>query len=230
MHAVSQGALGIESRRDDMFAIKLINSLNHEDTLLRCIAERTFLAKLEGGCSAPVGVKSHVTENSIMLEGGVYDLEGTRRIQDKFEMPFSGNLLNCPVLVNAVAASESSSKLAAEVTEALSTNEVLSSSKRRLSEDHETAEFNLVQNSPLKRARSSKSEEKEEDNAAVAAEEEKTAISKSPKYYSFIIDVNIDENKMIKAELCGLHLAERLKEQGADLLINEVKAIVHKKD
>jgi hypothetical protein len=48
------------------------------------------------------------------------------------------------------------------------------------------------------------------------------------RHYSFIVDLKIDENKMMKAELCGLHLAERLKEKGADLLINEIKSKVHK--
>ena len=49
MHAVSQGALGIESRRDDIEMIEMINRLNDESTLLQVVAERTFLAKLEGG-------------------------------------------------------------------------------------------------------------------------------------------------------------------------------------
>ena len=48
------------------------------------------------------------------------------------------------------------------------------------------------------------------------------------KAYSFIIDLNIQENRLIKAELCGLHLAERLKDKGADVLINEIKAQIHK--
>lgn len=72
MHAVSQGALGIECRLNDLTVIQMVNKLNHEETLLRCIAERTFLARLEGGCSAPVGVISRVTDHSIYLEGNYF--------------------------------------------------------------------------------------------------------------------------------------------------------------
>lgn len=92
MHAVSQGALGIECRRNDRLVIEMVNELNHEETLLRIIAERTFLAKLEGGCSAPVGVFSRVNENSIFLEGCVLNQTGTERLQEKFEMKFDSSL------------------------------------------------------------------------------------------------------------------------------------------
>ena len=47
--------------------------------------------------------------------------------------------------------------------------------------------------------------------------------SSSLKCFSFIVDVNIDQNKMIKAELCGLHLAQKLKDKGADIIIKECK-------
>ena len=92
MHAVSQGALGIECRRNDRQVIEMVNSLNDEDTLLKIIAERTFLAKLEGGCSAPVGVTSRISPTSICLEGCVLDHDGIRRIDDKFEIKFDTSL------------------------------------------------------------------------------------------------------------------------------------------
>ena len=198
MHAVSQGALGIESRSDDLFVIKLINSLNHEETLLRCIAERTFLAKLEGGCSAPIGVTSHITQASIVLEGGVFDLEGLRCVKDKFEMRFDGNV-NCPLL-----------------TCLASTNEINEDEKNETS-----GNTKIAPSSGLKR--------KNEGNEEFISAKRRNS-SHSRKHYSFIVDVNVDENKMIKAELCGLHLAEKLKELGADILINEAKLAVHKKD
>lgn len=102
MHAVSQGALGIECRRNDRTVIEMMNALNHEDTLLRIIAERTFLAKLEGGCSAPVGVLSRVNEQSIFLEGCVLSQDGTQRLHDKFEIKFDsslGNLVHIVIIV-----------------------------------------------------------------------------------------------------------------------------------
>ena len=43
-------------------------------------------------------------------------------------------------------------------------------------------------------------------------------------HYSFIVDLKINAEKMAKAELCGMHLAEKMKEQGADIIIRECKA------
>lgn len=201
MHAVSQGALGIESRRDDLLVMKMINSLNDEETLLRCIAERTLLTKLEGGCSAPIGVVSKVTEQGIWLEGAVFDLDGTRCIKDKFELGFNAHNLDCPVL------STRRSSVPEDVK-----NET-TGGKRSVDE---TEENNVESMTKKQRQELAKSDSQ--------------VSLKDKRHFSFIVDLNIDENKMSKAELCGLHLAERLKEKGADLLIEEVKAIVHKKD
>ena len=76
IHALSQGALGIECRRSDRQVIEMINSLNDEYNLLEIFAKRTFPAKLESGCSAPVGVISRIRPNSICLEGCVLDHHG----------------------------------------------------------------------------------------------------------------------------------------------------------
>lgn len=202
MHAVSQGALGIESRRNDLTVINMLNRLNHEETLLRCIAERTFLAKLEGGCSAPIAVTSQVNEKSIVLEGAVFNLEGTQRIQDKFEMHFENSLNTCCPLLTILNEQEKS-------TEA-SDYEEKPNLKRTLSKDEEETEDTSEKTSPPKRLKV-----------------QNTVLNEEVKHYSFITDLNFDENKMIKAELCGLHLAQKLKERGADILINEIKIQVH---
>ena len=73
----------------------MINEINNEETVLRCIAERTFLACLEGGCSAPVGVHSKVINSeSICLEACVIDLASKNKIHDKFEMKFNASSIN----------------------------------------------------------------------------------------------------------------------------------------
>ena len=50
-------------------------------------------------------------------------------------------------------------------------------------------------------------------------------VENSP-HYSFIMDLKVKNAKMATAELCGLHLAEKLKEMGADVIIRECKAQV----
>jgi hydroxymethylbilane synthase len=58
MHAVGQGALGVECAQENEAVVKLLSSLNHPPTYFRCLAERGFLRTLEGGCSVPVAVTS----------------------------------------------------------------------------------------------------------------------------------------------------------------------------
>ncbi|CAA7271425.1 unnamed protein product [Cyclocybe aegerita] len=59
-YAVSQGALAVEIRSDDVEAIELCKALTHRETAWKCSAERACLRVLEGGCSVPVGVTSNL--------------------------------------------------------------------------------------------------------------------------------------------------------------------------
>ena len=46
MYAVGQGAVAVECRASDTETLSLLNMLTDHNTLLQCIAERTFLKKL----------------------------------------------------------------------------------------------------------------------------------------------------------------------------------------
>jgi len=85
LHAVGQGALGIECKKDDHKILKIINVLNHEETNMRCLAERSFLRELEGGCQVPIGVNSEVKNDLIYLKGMVASIDGKRLIKDYAE-------------------------------------------------------------------------------------------------------------------------------------------------
>ena len=78
MHAVGQGALGIECLQDDVQVLSIINRLNHVPTLLACVAERALMRKLEGGCSAPVAAHGEVEGSELSLRAGVWSLDGTK--------------------------------------------------------------------------------------------------------------------------------------------------------
>jgi hydroxymethylbilane synthase len=54
--AAGQGALGIESRKDDAATIAAVAFLDHEDTRFAVTAERAALAALGGGCQVPIGI------------------------------------------------------------------------------------------------------------------------------------------------------------------------------
>lgn len=57
-HAVSQGALGVECRANDLAMIELLRPLVDDKTVYECTAERVFLKGIEGGCSVPIGVRT----------------------------------------------------------------------------------------------------------------------------------------------------------------------------
>lgn len=58
LHAVGQGALGIEIRKDDEAMQEMLTKIRCERTTRACGAERALLRTLEGGCSVPIGVET----------------------------------------------------------------------------------------------------------------------------------------------------------------------------
>ena len=82
LHAVGQGALGIECREGDEDILKLLKALEHEITAQRCYAERAFLRELEGGCQVPIGVNTEIEGDRLTLTGMVASLDGKRLIKD----------------------------------------------------------------------------------------------------------------------------------------------------
>jgi hydroxymethylbilane synthase len=76
LHAVGQGALGIECRSDDDEILELFAPISHYPTTQRCLAERSFLRVLEGGCQVPIGVNSVIEADQLTLKGIVASLDG----------------------------------------------------------------------------------------------------------------------------------------------------------
>jgi len=70
--APAQGALAVECRAGDTGLAALLAELDDSDTRAAVTAERILLAKLEAGCSAPVGAIAEVVE-SIDDDGRVFE-------------------------------------------------------------------------------------------------------------------------------------------------------------
>jgi hydroxymethylbilane synthase len=70
--APAQGALAIECRAGDSRLAAMLAGFDDPDTRAAVTAERTLLAELEAGCSAPVGAIAEVVE-SIDEDGRVFD-------------------------------------------------------------------------------------------------------------------------------------------------------------
>ncbi|KAM6987699.1 porphobilinogen deaminase-like isoform 1-T1 [Tautogolabrus adspersus] len=85
MYAVGQGALAVEVRTRDEDILEMVSVLHDTDTVLRCIAERAFLRRLEGGCSVPVAVHTEVKDSQLYLTGAVYSLDGSDSLKETMQ-------------------------------------------------------------------------------------------------------------------------------------------------
>ncbi len=71
----------MECRSGDGATLALLSALSHCATALACAAERAFMRRLEGGCSAPVAAHAEVVAAQgggevIRIDGGVWSLNG----------------------------------------------------------------------------------------------------------------------------------------------------------
>lgn len=83
LHAVGQGALGIECREGDTEILEILKALEDPESRDRAYAERSFLRELEGGCQVPIGVNTSIEGDRLTLVGMVASLDGQRLIKDR---------------------------------------------------------------------------------------------------------------------------------------------------
>jgi len=92
--APAQGALAIECRADDVDLAALLGQLDDEDTRTAVVAERSLLAALEAGCTAPVGALAQVAEGDdgleIYLRGLVAAVDGSDAVRLSATGPTAG--------------------------------------------------------------------------------------------------------------------------------------------
>ena len=77
--APGQGALAIEIRADesDRSLLAALRKIDHAPTRLTVTAEREVLARLEAGCSAPIGATAVVDAELLLVSATVYRPDGT---------------------------------------------------------------------------------------------------------------------------------------------------------
>ena len=85
--AVGQGAIAIETRSDDDFALETTRKLDHRETRLACLAERAFLRGLGGGCQLPIAAHARLEGELLKLDGLVARPDGSKRLQDSLSGP-----------------------------------------------------------------------------------------------------------------------------------------------
>jgi hydroxymethylbilane synthase len=87
--AVSQGALGVETRADADAVNALVARLDHAETRAAVVAERALLRHLGGGCQVPIAAHAEVREGGLHLAGLVASLDGAEVIRDTLDGPAS---------------------------------------------------------------------------------------------------------------------------------------------
>ena len=84
--AVGQGAIAIESRRDDDRINALVKAIGDADTEVALTAERSFLALLDGSCRTPIGGHCRVDGDRIHFRGLIISPDG----QESYETTREG--------------------------------------------------------------------------------------------------------------------------------------------
>lgn len=81
--AVGQGAIAIEVRSDNEFALETTSRLDHLETRLACLAERAFLRGLGGGCQLPIAAHANIDQELLVLDGLVAKRDGSEMLRDR---------------------------------------------------------------------------------------------------------------------------------------------------
>jgi len=80
--APAQGALAVECRTDDAELVNLLSVLEDPGARAEVVAERSLLAALEAGCSAPVAAWATARTTELTLRARVASLDGTSVLTD----------------------------------------------------------------------------------------------------------------------------------------------------
>jgi hydroxymethylbilane synthase len=100
--AVGQGSVAIEASVGMNAELKqrICQLVNHEATEACLLAERSFLARLEGGCSIPsFALATWADAHTISLTGGLVSLDGGELLRETF----AGAPVEAPALGHSLA-------------------------------------------------------------------------------------------------------------------------------
>lgn len=78
--APAQGAMLVVVMEQDNFCKEAVAKLNDKQTLQCVHIERSFLRKLEGGCTAPIGALATIEKDILHFEGALFSLDGKEKV------------------------------------------------------------------------------------------------------------------------------------------------------
>jgi hydroxymethylbilane synthase len=79
--AVGQGAIGIETRADDVKTRALVAAIDDADTATALAAERAFLAMLDGSCRTPIAGHARVSGGAVRFRGIIVKPDGSEAFE-----------------------------------------------------------------------------------------------------------------------------------------------------
>ncbi len=87
--APAQGALAIEARVDREDVVQLFEALTDPRALAEVTCERAFSARLEGGCSVPLGCSAVVSDSHLTASGYLATPDAAIALRDRISGPAS---------------------------------------------------------------------------------------------------------------------------------------------
>ncbi len=79
--AACQGILAVETRADDEKSIEIAQRIGSAGTMLQAETERSFIARIEGGCRVPVGCASTIEGGRVTIEALIASIDGENSIR-----------------------------------------------------------------------------------------------------------------------------------------------------
>ncbi|MDO6489927.1 MAG: hydroxymethylbilane synthase [Cellulophaga sp.] len=79
--APGQGAIMVAAREIDEDILAICSEINHEETEICTTIERTFLNKLEGGCTAPIGALAYIKNEQVVFRVVLLSPDGSKKIE-----------------------------------------------------------------------------------------------------------------------------------------------------
>ena len=81
--SAGQGAIAIQYKSENKFIKNTLNDINHKITEYETLAERSFVAHLNGSCSSPIGASARIRDNTVVLKGALSSPNGDYIIKDE---------------------------------------------------------------------------------------------------------------------------------------------------
>jgi len=87
--APGQGALGVQVRAGDEDAMRIVAAADDPPSRWAVLAERAFLARLQGGCRLPAGAHAVIRDGAVRLQAAVVSPDGRRALRGERNGPVS---------------------------------------------------------------------------------------------------------------------------------------------